>query len=100
MLEEYDAGGDSLASYVYGNQLISQDRGGVVSFYHRDATNSTRFLTNSSGTVTDQYTFDAFGQQLTRTGTTANAYLFAGEQFDPGSGLYYLRAQYYSPETG
>ena len=34
------------------------------------------------------------------TGTTTNNYLFTGEQLDPNSNLYYLRARYYDPEVG
>jgi RHS repeat-associated protein len=100
VLEEYGDSGDQLASYVYGNQLLGQERGGQSSFYHRDGTNSTRLLTDGGGAVTDRYTFDAFGQPLAQAGATLNPYLFVSEQLDPESGLYYLRARYYSPETG
>lgn len=100
VLEEYNDGGGALASYVYGNQLLSQQRGSQTSFYHRDGVNSIRLLTDGGGAVTDQYTFDAFGQPLAQTGSTPNVYRFAGEQFDSELGLYYLRARYYSPETG
>src|SRR5262249_9010675 len=42
VLEEYRPGGVTLASYVHGNDLISQDRGGVRSYYHVDGLGSTR----------------------------------------------------------
>jgi len=61
-----------------------------------DAQHNVRFLTNTSGAVTDQYTYDAFGNLITNTGTTPNNYRFAGEQSDPNLGLYYLRARYWS----
>jgi RHS repeat-associated protein len=50
--------------------------------------------------VTDTYKYDAFGVQLGQTGTTANNYLYSGEQLDSTLGLYYLRARYYSPAVG
>ena len=50
--------------------------------------------------VTDSYEYDAFGNQITHTGTTPNNYLYRGEQWDPDLGLYYLRARYYNPLTG
>ena len=48
----------------------------------------------ATGTVTDTYDYDAFGNLINPTGTTPNNYLFAGEQFDPDLGLYYNRARY------
>jgi RHS repeat-associated protein len=50
--------------------------------------------------VTDSYEYDAFGNQITHTGSTPNNYLYRGEQYDPDLGLYYLRARYYNPLTG
>ncbi len=57
-------------------------------------------LTNSAGTVTDTYEYDAFGNALQTSGTTPNNYLYRGEQYDSDLGLYYLRARYYNPVTG
>ena len=56
--------------------------------------------TNSAGTITDTYEYDAFGNKINSTGTTPNSYLYRGEQYDPDLGLYYLRARYYNPLTG
>ncbi len=88
------------ASYVYGNDLISQQRGGNSSFYLVDGLGSTRGLINASGVVTDAYTYDAFGNLIASTGDTTNNYRFAGEQFDPNLGDYYLRQRYYDTDTG
>jgi RHS repeat-associated protein len=100
VLVEYAAGALVRASYVYGNALILQNRSGVLSFYHTDGLGNTRVLTNSSGIVTDRYVFDAFGRILAQSGTTVNAYLFAGEQRDLITGLDYLRARYLESTTG
>jgi RHS repeat-associated protein len=54
---------------------------------------------DTTGTVTDTYDYDAFGNLIHSTGTTANNYLFAGEQFDPDLGLYFNRAQYLNVAT-
>ena len=86
--------------YVYGHDLLSQTRDSVVSYYHTDGLGSTRTLTNSAQTVTDTYTYDAFGLLLAQTGTTDNSYLYRGEQFDHESGFYYLRARYMNPALG
>ncbi len=92
--------GTLIAAYVYADDLISMTRGGQVAFYHFDGTGSTRLLTDLAGVVTDTYQFDAFGTLVARTGTTDNAFLFTGQQFDANSGFYYMRARFYQPSTG
>ena len=92
--------GEEVASYVYGLDLISQQRNGDDSFYFVDGLGSTRGLTDSSGEVTDAYWYDAYGNLLEHEGNSGNDYLFAGEQFDEGLGQYYLRQRYYDPATG
>jgi RHS repeat-associated protein len=59
-----------------------------------------RFLSNAAGAGTDTYEYDAFGNQIYRSGTTPNNYMYRGEFFDSDLGLYYLRARYYNPVTG
>lgn len=88
------------ASYVYGRDLISQERGVANSFYLVDGLGSTRGLTNASGGVTDVYSYDAFGNLIGRTGSTVNSYLYAGEQYDSNLGGYYLRQRYYDRYRG
>jgi RHS repeat-associated protein len=72
----------------------------TVSFYGYDGHGSVRQLTNSAGSVTDSYDYDAFGNLINSTGSTPNNYLFAGEQYDPALGLYYNRARYLNTATG
>jgi RHS repeat-associated protein len=100
VLEEYAPDSHTAASYTYGIDLIAQERGAETSFYVTDGLGSARALTNGSGEITDQYAYDAFGQLLAQSGSTANAYLFAGEPLDSATGLYYFRARYYLPEFG
>jgi RHS repeat-associated protein len=91
-------------TYTFGLDLISQTQitngTWTPSFYGYDGHGSVRFLTNSSGAVTDTYDYDAFGTLITHTGSTPNNYLFAGEQFDPDLSLYYNRARYLDVCTG
>jgi RHS repeat-associated protein len=100
VIEERDALDNLQVAYTYGDDLISQERGGSVSYYHYDGLGSTRALTDGSETTTDSYTYEAFGSLLRSTGTTTNSYLYTGEQFDPNLGFYYLRARYQNPENG
>jgi RHS repeat-associated protein len=99
-VEEYDTAGNAKGSYVYGLDLIGKLQGNQPSFYHVDGLGSTRLLTNGLGTVTDTYSYDAFGNSIVSTGGSNNPYLFAGEQRDVETGLDYLRARYYDPFVG
>jgi RHS repeat-associated protein len=99
VLEEYDNSGTQV-SYLYGHDLISQNRNGAKSFYLYDGLGSTKALTDASGVVTDRYIYDAYGNVLSSIGTTQNSYLYSGEQFDAGAGQYYLRDRYYNQAVG
>jgi RHS repeat-associated protein len=100
VLLEYRPSGLVVASYVYGNALILQNRGGTSSYYLVDGLGSTRALADASGAVTDRYVYDAFGRVIAQTGNTVNSYLFAGQQRDATTGLDYLRARYLNATTG
>ncbi len=90
--------------YTYGLQRISQNQvissSWTPSFYIYDGGGTVRKLTSISGSVTDTYEYDAFGNLLTPMGSTPNEMLFQGEQYDSDLGLYYLRARFYNPLTG
>jgi RHS repeat-associated protein len=97
-------GGAVTRTYSYGLELINERQSIVgtptTSFYGYDGHGSVRFLTSSTGAVTDTYNYDAFGTLISSTGSTPNSYLFAGEQFDPVLGIYYNRARYYDQRQG
>ena len=86
--------------YTRGDELISQERDGKKSYYVYDGHGSVRALADGSGKVTDTYVYDAFGNLISSYGSTKNDFLFAGEQFDLVTGLYYLRARYMDTSTG
>ncbi len=107
VVEEYQnttAGTTSLV-YVYGSDLISVVRvdpnaQSSTRYFAYDGLGNVRALTNESGVVTDTWDYDAYGNLLSRTGTTDNALLYRGERFDADLGLYYLRARYLNPDSG
>jgi len=97
--------------YNYGLALISQQQintnsylPSTLSYYGFDGHGSVRFLTGTNGSITDAYTYDAYGTLISNTFTgsqpTPNNYLYAGQQYDPDLGLYYNRARYLNPNTG
>ena len=100
VLEEYAPNGVLAATYVRGLDLLFQDRAGTRTYAVKDGLGSVRAMTNTATpatvTVTDTFTYDAYGNQTARTGSTIALYRFAGEGLD-ATGNYYLRARYYSP---
>ena len=100
VLVEYDASETILAEYTFSTELIGQDRNGVNHYHHFDANDNVRFLSDSAGTVTDHYRYSAFGIDLETTGTTENAYRFAGQRYGNSENLSFLRARSYDATTG
>jgi RHS repeat-associated protein len=104
VVEELNGSGAVQRSYTYGLQRISEYQpisgAWTPSFYGYDGGGNVRNLTNSAGTVTDTYEYDAFGNSFTVSGTTPNEMMYRGEQYDSDLGLYYLRSRYYNPATG
>lgn len=86
-------------------RLLSQHRKSgamwVPSYYHTDALGSSRALTDETQAITDTYTYDAWGEEVARTGTTDNPFQWVGAvgyYRDPETGAYYVRARIYSAE--
>ena len=100
VLAEMNYDGTEKCYYTRGDELISQERDGKKSYYVYDGHGSVCALADESGKVTDKYVYDAFGNLISSYGSTKNDFLFCGEQFDPVTGLYYLRARYMNPSVG
>jgi RHS repeat-associated protein len=92
------------AVYTFGEGIVAQttfDAGAATErFIQSDGFGSTRFLTNTAGTITDKLDYDAFGNELNREGDANVEHLYRGEQFDANLGWYYLRARYMDPSQG
>jgi RHS repeat-associated protein len=67
----------------------------TAEFYHTDALGSVLALTDQAGAIQSTYRYDPFGN-TTITGTSSNVFQFSGREADQ-TGLYFLRARYYSP---
>src|SRR5208283_3683071 len=102
VVEEVTAGAVT-RQYTYGLQRISQTQqianAWTPAFYGYDGGGTVRLLTDSTGSVTDTYDYDAWGNTVNTTGSTPNVYLYRGEQYDSDLNLYYLRARYFNPLT-
>ena len=88
--------------YIRGYELISSDSEKARTYYHyaSDELGSITHVTDGNGNVCNYYEYDAFGEFTVREETVANRFAYAGEQYDPVAGLYYLRARFYNPVIG
>ena len=104
--ETAELGGSIVRSYTIGDDVLSQTVTGVTSHLLYDGHGSTRQLADNNGAVTANYAYDAYGKMLggnpgvTDGKQSATDLLYAGEQFDPGLQMEYLRARYYDQDNG
>ncbi len=96
---ELNALGDQTGRNVYGLNLISRTFGEDTFFYFYNGHADVTALLASDGTIAATYYYDAFGNILDQTGTATSNILYAGYQYDPETGLYYLNARMYDPVT-
>ncbi len=92
--------GTTTIDYLYGIDLIAQKAGMNKLYMLTDGLGSTRLLTDSAGSISARYSYDAFGLERSYAGVNSTGFTFAGEQMDSDTGLQYLRARYYDPEDG
>ncbi|MCS6860677.1 MAG: hypothetical protein NZT92_10205, partial [Abditibacteriales bacterium] len=102
--EQDIASGNFVVVYDHGNSdLVRQTRGTTASYYQFDGLGSTRQLTNASQAVTDTTSYDAWGNVLSSSGTTANPFKYVGSlgyYADADNGMMLLGARYYSAGIG
>ena len=110
------AGADSeriMAYYRANNQIVSrQEHGGAADspqakqqqFYIYDGLGSVAALASATGTVTDRYQYDAFGEFSKTLNSEEdpedvfnNSYTYTGRRFDSESGLYTFQFRQYDP---
>ncbi len=71
----------------------------TVYYYHFNGLGSVIALSDSTGSIVEQYSYDVFGEP-NRVSDVNNPYLFTGRRIDPETANYYYRARYYSSEIG
>ncbi len=97
----YEEGGDKeTASYHLGAGIEAVRRGPRTYYYHPDEQLSTALITDETGTIKNQYRYDAFGAGLEVSEELPNRIRYTGQQYDEVTEQYYLRARYYNPILG
>ncbi|MGI8819670.1 MAG: RHS repeat-associated core domain-containing protein [Chthoniobacterales bacterium] len=100
-------------TYVHGarvDEVVADSAGGGTwNYHHYDARGHCILLTGSSGTLLEQYEYDAFGQPYVFNGAGVpqpggtnfgNRFLFTGREYMRALGLYDFRNRLYQPELG
>lgn len=113
VVAETESGGN-IIRYIRGLGLISSDSERAKTYYHYacDEQGSVTHITEGESKessseedvaehqVLNRYTYDAFGNTLECEEQVHNRFRYLGEQYDPVSQQYYLRARYYNPVIG
>ena len=82
-----------------GNIVNSRRNGGSDYFFRQDHHGSVTNFVDSSDIVVKNYTYTAYGN-TSSTGTFVNSFAYTGAVIDGATGLYYMNARYYDPQTG
>lgn len=96
--------GNVKASYVGGalDEVFAQFSGtgenAAILTYLTDALGSTIRLVDAAGAKVVEYTYDPYGNTIADA-AVSNPFQYTGREND-GTGLYYYRARYYSPNLG
>jgi RHS repeat-associated protein len=100
VVAESNSSGQITANYYYDNngQIMSMKKNGNYYYYQFNAHGDVVSLTDESGSVVNTYKYDPWGKLLSSSETISNPYRYASYRYDTDTGLYYLRARYYSPE--
>ena len=96
---EEDASG--LNRLIRASELIaansSADSARTYYHYVSDEMGSTTHIVDEAGAVRNRYEYDAWGNITAQEEAVPNRFKFTGQQLDPVTQQYYLRARFYNP---
>ena len=87
--------------YIRTEQLLASDAQHAKTWYHY-ASDELGSITHveQGGEILNRYEYDAWGNLTACEEEVENRFTFTGQQLDPISQQYYLRARYYNPVIG
>jgi RHS repeat-associated protein len=100
---DVDQNGNVLARYILTQNIdepLAELRSGTTSYYSQDGIGSVTSLTTAAGALGNTYRYDSFGNVTASGGSISNRFEFTAREFDPETGLYFLRARYLDPSIG
>ena len=88
-----------LIRLVRATELIARSTDAVRTYYHyaSDEMGSTTHIVDEAGNVQNRYEYDAWGNLTAQEEAVPNRFKYTGQQFDPITQQYYLRARFYNP---
>ena len=100
--------GANVLDFIYGAEgtPLAVIYSGSYYYYVTNAQGDVVALLNSSGNTVVTYTYDAWGNPISTTGTmaailgTLNPLRYRGYVYDTETGFYYLQSRYYDPTIG
>jgi len=97
-----ETSGGITTNYLHGigiDDPVMMDRAEAKSYYFSDGLGSIREMTDSVGTIQNNYTYGAWGEVRAQNVTVPNSYGYTGREFSE-EGLYFYRARYLDPGLG
>lgn len=90
-----------MTRHIRGYELIASDADSARMYYHyaSDELGSITHVTAGED-ILNRYEYDAWGNLAFCEEKVENRFKFNGQQYDPISQQYYLRARYYNPVIG
>ena len=88
--------------YIRAGELLASDAESAKTYYHyaSDEMGSITHVTDEEGNILNRYEYDAWGNLTTEEEQISNRFKYTGEQFDPVTQQYYLRARFYGIQLG
>ena len=85
---------------VRGYELLKKETNNKQYYYHQNEHGDITHLTNNHEEIENSYLYDVFGNVREQQENVENVFKYAGEQQDPETEQYYLRARFYNPVVG
>jgi len=88
--------------YIRTSVLLASDAESARTYYHyaSDEMGSITHVVGENEEILNHYEYDAWGNLTACEEKVYNRFKFNGQQYDPISQQYYLRARYYNPVIG
>ena len=91
-----------LTRLIRSTELIARSSESARTYYHyaSDEMGSTTHIVDENGNVQNRYEYDAWGKIEVKEEAVPNRFTYYGQQIDPITQQYYLRARFYNPVIG
>ncbi len=103
VIAEFDRAGSMVRRYVMRDgvdMLVGLISDGDHYAVGTDPLGTVIGFLDTAGDPAGAYQYQSFGSIVNTDGAVENERTFAGREYEPLSGLYYVRSRFYDPETG